>query len=383
MQGKRLIHSIRLRNFLSYGEKSEAIELLPLNVLIGTNASGKSNLLEAIALLRSLPKDFQGAIREGGGASEWIWKGGGGKGPAKIDVTMNCEEKGTSLSYSIVFQHQTYNQEAYIKKEKLSKKASNGNAITCFQREDDKLASGLSRGINSNYSALALLGGSPRDPEATFLGAEFQKIGLYRDWNIGRHMITREPQSIQLPGDFLSENMSNLALILNNLLGSGTEKTLRDKFGLFYEGIERIQTKVDRGKVNISLYEKGLSQPVPATRLSDGMLHYLCLLALLLHPEPPPLIAIEEPEIGMHPDMIRVIAELLIEASQRTQIIVTTHSDLLVSSLDENPECVLVCERTESGSQLQRLEKKKMAAWLKKYSVGELWLMGELGGVRK
>lgn len=409
------VKSLRLRNFLSYGEKSEAIELLPLNVLIGTNASGKSNFVEALALLRSLPVPIldeipnseilnteesstssslpiscQQVILDGGGASEWIWKGDKGKGPAEIEVSVNYEEEEASLTYGVAFKDQVYNQEAYILKEMLSKRDSKGVAIDCFKREDDSLQSGLFKASHQNsislgwrYPALGRLKNSIQDPEASFVATQFEKIGLYRDWNIGRHIITREPQSIQLPGNFLSEDMSNLALILNNLLGSGTEKALRDQVDKFYEGINRIQTKIHLGNVHISLYEIALSQPIPATRLSDGMLHYLCLLALLLHPEPPPLIAIEEPEIGMHPDMIRVIAELLIEASQRTQIIVTTHSDLLVSCLDEQPESVLVCERTESGSELHRLEKKKMAAWLKKYSVGELWLMGELGGVKK
>ena len=383
MQGKRFIHSIRLRNFLSYGEKSEAIELLPLNVLIGTNASGKSNILGALSLLRSLPGDFQGAIQEGGGPSEWIWKGDQGKGPAEIEVKAHYEKGKASLSYRIAFEPQSLpdNKKSKIVQEILTKTTFDGKTIFCFDLEAEGRIKLEKREGAISWDSPVLAGGLT--PESGFLKIQFQLIRLYRDWNIGRRLITREPQSMTLPGDFLSEDMNNLALILNNLLGSGTEKALRDKFGLFYEGIERIQTKAHLGKVHISIYEKGLSQPISATRLSDGMLHYLCLLALLLHPEPPPLIAIEEPEIGMHPDMIRVIAELLIEASQRTQIIVTTHSDLLVSCLDEQPESVLVCERTESGSELRRLEKKKMKAWLKKYSLGEMWLMGELGGVRK
>ena len=99
-------------------------------------------------------------------------------------------------------------------------------------------------------------------------------------------------------------------------------------------------------------------------RLSDGTLRYLCLLAILCHPEPPPLICIEEPETGLHPDILPTIAELMIEASQRTQFIVTTHSDILVSAFSEIPEAVLVCEKDEDGTHFKRLEKDKLKAWL-------------------
>jgi predicted ATPase len=103
-------------------------------------------------------------------------------------------------------------------------------------------------------------------------------------------------------------------------------------------------------------------------------------MALLLDPTPPPILCIEEPEIGFHPDIMPTIAEMLIEASERTQIIVTTHSDALVSALP--PESVLVCERDDRGSHLRHLEPEKLKNWLEKYSLGDLWRMGEIGGNR-
>jgi predicted ATPase len=132
--------------------------------------------------------------------------------------------------------------------------------------------------------------------------------------------------------------------------------------------------------VQVFVREEGLIQPIPATRLSDGTLRYLCLLTILCHPEPPPLICIEEPEIGLHPDVLPNLAKLLIEASQRTQLIVTTHSEALVSTLSEVPEAVLVCERDEDGTHLRRLDPDKLSEWLKDYTLGDLWAMGEIGG---
>lgn len=132
--------------------------------------------------------------------------------------------------------------------------------------------------------------------------------------------------------------------------------------------------------MQLFLHEEGLREPIPATRLSDGTLRYLCLLAILCHPDPPPVVCIEEPELSLHPDVLKSIAELLVEASKRTQLIVTTHSDTLVSDLTEFPESVIVCERENTGTELRRLDKDRLKKWLDKYRLGELWRMGELGG---
>jgi predicted ATPase len=121
---------------------------------------------------------------------------------------------------------------------------------------------------------------------------------------------------------------------------------------------------------------------VPATRLSDGTLRYLCLLAILCDPEPPPIICIEEPELGLHPDAIPKVADLLISASERTQLIVTTHSDILVDAMTERPEVVLVCEKHEGQTTMNRLDTAKLQSWLDKYRLGELWTRGEIGGTR-
>ena len=100
---------------------------------------------------------------------------------------------------------------------------------------------------------------------------------------------------------------------------------------------------------------------IPATRLSDGTVRYLCLLAILCDPEPPPLIGIEEPELGLHPDILPKIADLLMAASERTQLIVTTHSEILVDALTERPGAVVVCEKYEGQSTLRRPDPDALA----------------------
>jgi len=191
------------------------------------------------------------------------------------------------------------------------------------------------------------------------------------------------PQRADLPEDFLLEDASNLGLVLNDLQHrQGTKQVLIEKFRQFYDAADDITTKIHGGTVQVFIHEKGLSQPIPATRLSDGTLRYLCLLALLCHPTPPPLLCIEEPELGLHPDILATVAELLVEASQHTQLVVTTHSDALVSALTETPEAVLVCEHDDAGTHLHRLGAEQLKKWLENYSLGELWRMGEIGGTR-
>ena len=84
----------------------------------------------------------------------------------------------------------------------------------------------------------------------------------------------------------------------------------------------------------------------------------------------------------MHPDALPIIAEMLIEASKRVQIVVTTHSQTLVSALSEIPEAVLVCERGENGTEMSRLDPERLKTWLEDYSLGDIWRMGEIGGNR-
>ena len=112
-------------------------------------------------------------------------------------------------------------------------------------------------------------------------------------------------------------------------------------------------------------------------------MRYLCLLTVLCHPERMPrIVCIEEPELGLHPDVIPEVAKLLVEASSRCQLFVTTHSDVLVDALTEVPEAVIVCEKVEGATQLNRLDAEQLKPWLDQYRLGELWTRGEIGGNR-
>jgi predicted ATPase len=181
--------------------------------------------------------------------------------------------------------------------------------------------------------------------------------------------------------DRLEEDFSNLGLVLNRLRRIPKAKTaILAVLGDLYDGLDDFDVSVEGGTVQVFFTEGDFT--IPATRLSDGTLRYLCLLAILCDPEPPPLICIEEPELGLHPDILPKVADLLIDASGRTQLIVTTHSDILVDALTERPDAILVCERHDGQTVTRHLDEQGLAVWLEKYRLGELWTRGELGGTR-
>ena len=184
-----------------------------------------------------------------------------------------------------------------------------------------------------------------------------------------------------MPNDFLEADSSNLGLVLNRLRRDPSVKQrLLKALRALYEGIDDYDIQIEGGTVQVFFHEGRFT--IPATRLSDGTLRYLCLLAVLCHPNPPPLVCIEEPELGLHPDVLPTLAELLKEASERTQLIVTTHSDVLVDAMTDRPDAVLVAEKTPDGTTLTRLNADKLKPWLQKYRLGELWTRGEIGGTR-
>ena len=389
MEGKRFIRTMRLQNFLSYGSEGEEIELQPLNVLIGPNASGKSNLIEAIGFLKATPTDLTAPIRKGGGIREWLWKAGKEPPIAEIEATIEYPKEVIPLLYRLCFT--TVEQRLEIVDEEIENNNINeqeqDDVYFYYRYQRGRGFGSLGRMLTKpgenlipNRSILSQIKEPYLHPELTYLGNQFSSICLYRDWHISRNSELRKPQQTDLPEHPLLEDGSNLGLFLNNLQYQLGSRQVIEKLKKFYEEAEELSVKIYGGTVQIFIREEGLSQPIPATRLSDGTLRYLFLLALLLDPTPPPLICIEEPEIGLHPDMMSTIADLLVEASGRTQLIVTTHSEALVSSLP--PESVLVCERDYLGTHLRRLDPERLKKWLENYSLGELWSMGEIGGTR-
>ena len=218
-------------------------------------------------------------------------------------------------------------------------------------------------------------------PEITYLGRVYGQIRQYREWCFGRYTVPRQPQKADQPNDFLEPDCSNLGLVLNRLRqDSSAKRSILENLQQLYTGIEDYDVSIEGGTVQVFFHESGFT--IPATRLSDGTLRYLCLLAVLCHPSPPPLVCIEEPELGLHPDVMPTIARLLKAAADRSQLVVTTHSDILIDEFSDQPESVVVCEKPEGQTTMRRLDSHALQEWLQKYRLGQLWTQGQIGGVR-
>ena len=399
----KFIRSLGIQGLLSFPPDTPPFELHDLNVLIGPNGSGKSNIIEAIDLLRATPTDFAGVIREGGGAAEWLWKGENVRRVAKMEVETRDTNIGLTtparrpLRYRLEFT--TENRRVEVVDEAIEEtepgpghddpyffyRFQQGNpAVNIMDRTEGDRWNKPPRRIERHemlpdQSVLAQIRDPELYPELTWLGRQFGQVQLLRDWTFGRYTAPRQAQRADLPEDRLLPDCRNLALILNKIEHNQASLDFNKLLKRFFPRFERMSTMVSSGGVQFYLHEPGFRSPVPATRLSDGTIRFVALLATLLTPSPPPLVCIDEPELGLHPDAVSLVAELIVDASERTQLIVATHSDAFVSALTDKPETVVACERIGEGTTLRRLDSAKLADWLKDYALGDLWRMGELG----
>ena len=131
-------------------------------------------------------------------------------------------------------------------------------------------------------------------------------------------------------------------------------------------------------KVKLSWQQKGSDYPLQPYHLSDGSIRFICLATALLQPDPPSAIVIDEPELGLHPEAIRILAELITDAAQRTQVILATQSPLLIDqfAIDD----IVVVNRKDGQSTFERLSEQDFSQWLEDYSVGELWTRNVIQG---
>ena len=385
-----LIQHLTPNNFLSFGPDNPGIELRALNLFIGPNGSGKSNLFEAVSLMRATPKEVRDVTRKGGGVTEWIWKGQP-QGTASVEWVVTSRRGDVPLRHTLGFgavdQAFALQHEQILRSSKRSGPSYSNTVYTSAPKptlvSDKKNGGRTSKRIEvePNRSILAQRRDPDQYPDLSWLSERYEKIRLYREWSFGRGSILREPERADLRQDRLEEDLSNLALFLNRFGRFPAAKTavlngLKD----LYDGINDFNVVAAGNTVQVFFTEGDYS--IPATRLSDGTLRYLCLLAILCDPEPPPLICLEEPELGLHPDILPNVADLLRTASQRTQLLVTTHSDILVDAMTETPEAVVVCSKEQGQTVMERLNADDLSEWLKRYRLGQLWTKGEIGGNR-
>lgn len=386
-----LIKNIKIKNLLSFDNTGIDIELKNLNVLIGSNGSGKSNFIEAISLLQSAPGYLASPVKDSGGISVWLHKGT--QNPiANIEVITNIKssKSGFPIIHSLSFGEVGNKfdlQDEKIEDSKPSRNSKEPYFYYRFQNNHPVLnIKGSNRtlkriDIDPEQSILSQRKDPDQYPEITELGKEYQKIRIYREWTFGRYSMPRQPQKTDGKNDYLEENYHNLGLILNKISTDlQLKRKLISKLQILYPRFEDYNVFVEGGTVQIFFHEKYYT--IPATRLSDGTLRYLSLLAILYNPYKSSLICIEEPELGLHPDILPTIADILKEVSTDKQIVVTTHSNIIIDALTTSPEDVIVCENESGYTTMKRLKKSDLKEWLETYTLGELWSKGQIGGNR-
>ena len=377
------LHSVHLRVVLSF--RDTKVELKKLNVLIGANGSGKSNFVDTLSLLAGFTADSEAFFRSQGGAGDWISKAqDAGRLPQLI------YRFGEGREYEVSF---------------VSSGPSSGPFPSPFSHvytEDLRSSKPRVVALSRNDSVI-----SGRGPLATHFRNEQPDMGRsvlsylfparsgWREWQEQLRAIStyrlaglREiRQGVPITGSssrYLAPTGDNLAKMIYDFYQAGLLDGIDAALKRFGEGYSSIKAEIFGPYWGLRLSEDRLEGSVSATRISDGTLRFLQLLVILRHPDPPPLIVIEEPELGLHPDAIGIIADELMEASERTQIVVTTHSPELLKSLQQVPDCVLVCEKDfDNATSIRRLDPKSTRLWLEEFSsLGELWRSGAIGGNR-
>ena len=385
------IESIEMQNLLSFGSRSTRLELGPLTVLIGPNGCGKSNVLEVMHLLTRLSATGPDVSLP---IVDWIWKGAATDAIGRIEVLLKGVDAVKApvlrhrLDFCSVAQRFTVHDELIEAKEKIDPKAK--RPFFFFQHEK-ALFSGVDPGspkrtlqredLDPERSVLAQRNEPDEYPEIAHVRSVYERIRVYRDINFGPKSPTRLPQRTDAPTRAVLEDGSNLGLVLNRLRAhTPSRERLKELLRRFYDGADGVDVLIEGGTAQIYLSEGNWT--MPATRLSDGTMRWLTLLAVLLDPDPPKVVCFDEPDLGLHPDIIPALTDLLLEASTRMQVVCTTHSDEFVDSLSDHPETVVVCEKNEGATSFRRLQEGELKAWLEKYSLGELWNSGQLGGRR-
>jgi predicted ATPase len=393
-----LIRNLKVSGVLSFGAKGIDLEMRPLNVLIGANGSGKSNFIEIINLLRYMPARLDSPIMTSGGMSEWLYGGAGGFNlePPLVHIEAVIEKDVTALRHSIVLSangdfltvdDETIEDEKSRDSEKepwwyyrMHGGEGRLHESTIFH-DREEVRTIKRETMDSRASILSQMKDRDRFKAFDFLQNAYSSIQIYREWCFGPGTVARSAPESDAPVDNVGRRGENLAAVIASM-----NSTRRNEFVAvlqsLYDDIEGVRVAPGPGGALRLYIEEGNMTEISATRLSDGTLRFLFLLTILLDPSPPRLIVIEEPELGLHPDVIPKIAGLLVDASKRTQLIVTTHSRMLIDALGDDPESVVVCEKHGGQTTMERLDGERMKEWLEKYSLGDLWSKGEIGGNR-
>ena len=364
------------------------LELRPLTVLIGANGTGKTSLLDVFSLLAvSAQGSLRKAIGDLSGLSALITYDR--KQDLSLGISMNVPGH-EPLDYRLRLEPQAT---AYaIAEETLSQQpdpqASDPLSVQYIVSEGsyvEYLDPGLGGHVRPTWEHNPLETSLSQVPKMYREPEEFRRklasCTFYHVLDVEPRSPVRLPQPMR-PAPLPGKDGEDLVSCLFYL-----RETDRDRFELVEDSLhaafptfERLDfPPVAAGTLARTWRDKNLSRPLYMHQLSEGMLRFLWLATLLASPGLTALTLLDEPEVSLHPELLSLLAGLLREAANRTQLVVATHSDRLVRFL--KPGEVVVIDSTDDGmAQLTWADKLDLDEWLAEYTLDEVWRMGRMGG---
>lgn len=342
------------------------VDLRALNVLIGANGAGKSNFVGVFELLRELAEGrLQVYVARRGGADALL-RFGRAHTPALV-IDFDFEPNGYRVELA------PSDDGGFFFAEETCRFRGQGYP----QPFEKPLGAG-------GHSESMLARTAEREPIAAYV------LRTISSWRVYHFHDTSSSARVKQIGDIgdneaLRPDASNLAAYLYRL-----ENTARPSFDLivkivqrvapFFDGFKLHPDRNNEDKIRLEWAERGSDAYFNAHALSDGTLRFICLATLLLQPDLPSMILLDEPELGLHPLAITLLAELLQRAAHYTQVIVSTQSVSLVDELEAADLIVVDREPSSGASTFRRPTPEDARGWLDDYSLGELWRKNVLGG---
>jgi predicted ATPase len=354
---RRAIDRITLNGFKSI-ESLENFDLHKLNVLIGANGAGKSNFVDYFRMLSTFAHEtFQHFVVGSGGGDGFLFLG------PKVTPAISSRIEFGRSAYEFKLKPTASGSLQFVE-EKMEHEggvvsAGGGIESAVWKRMD-----------NLSYAPAGSLG------MGYFVYDSVSSWTVYHFHDTSPLAPMRRDQPLRDSHRF-RHDASNIATFLLRLKEKepGSYELIRDTVRLiapfFHDFLLRPQTKGTNELVRLEWQQKGSDFPFQPNQLSDGTIRFICLATALLQPNPPATIVIDEPELGLHPYAISLLADLVKSASERTQVILSTQSPTLLDHF--NPDQIVVVNRRDGRSTFERLDAQALAEWLDDYSVGELW----------
>jgi len=362
------LERIQIKGFKSIREMD--LKLKPLNVLIGANGAGKSNFIGAFRLLNMIIERRLQAYSLNVGA----------------DTLLHYGRKVTEY-IEIQLTFQPNNNPRSINGYQARLTSSQANTLI-FEAEQgwykNRQSSQKTRSLKlgNGHSETNLHDSRRESYIAQYVADSLASWQIYHFHDTSETAKVKFPQSIN-DNAYLRADASNLAPFL--YLMSERRRDYYDRIvksirlvAPFFDDFTLRPNPLNPNSIQLEWREKNSDAYFNAHSLSDGTLRFMCLATLLLQPTLPSMILIDEPELGLHPYAIVLLAELLRSAATQTQVIVSTQSVPLVNQFD--PEEVVVVDRKDGQSTFNRLELAPLEGWLEDYGLGDLWEKNVIGG---